>query len=731
MECDLRYPAIREFELIWLRRLLLPVGALFYGVAFCVAVACWVGMLKIDDGYALVSSLALEGHLIAAIVLAAQALAGDTVLQRLGWTTPDTARSERVLFAIVAGFVMSDVALILLSMFDLLNALTISTLFLGATGASVRASRDPLFRLCQPDRAPASTDSTSTAIAFVSGVIVIAAAFAWLWPLLVQTALPNSDWDSALYHLPLADRYLAGQLWNSDPLFSANSFPGGVSLIYAVLIGTGFESAVIPYNFLFVVLNLLAAYALGVRLGDKRTGAWAILVCSGLHVLWQQGVDPRIDGFLSFFVATAMLGFVAWFQAPGKSAPLYLVAISLGAAIGAKYTGVFIAVAFGGYVVAWTGWQRMKRAPSPTLRSLAFCVVLAVVPNGSWYVANLALHGDPLFPMLRGDYYEDTRRPGERIPMTGALDAYIESLPNDAPERRRARALDGKFESAAPANLFDLVDVYQRPRVYATKPNHFASPLLLLFLFLPLALPKERERKAAALALWSLSGICFLGLASQTNLLRYTLPLLVLFGVASALVISRIRHPLWQGFWIVCSTLVLTTNYGPEMRKLENLRPDLYATSGANQLTWLKAVGYNFTRSMPVVIERINREIEAGTIAPTSVILMAGEGKGRLLECGFLPDLSWFMQRWMVELLRENHVQDEIARSLRRQGVTHILYNPTYFRWVLAHTQIPIPPLAVAMEQLESFMDAHGDPVFELAGMRLVALSGASSTQEN
>ena len=125
--------------------------------------------------------------------------------------------------------------------------------------------------------------------------------------MLVQTALPNSDWDSALYHLPLAERYLEGKLWNSDPLFSANSFPGGVSLVYAVFLGFGIEAAVIPYNFLFVLLNLAAAYALGARLGDHRAGDWAVLVCSGLHVLWQQGLDPRIDGFLSLFVATANL----------------------------------------------------------------------------------------------------------------------------------------------------------------------------------------------------------------------------------------------------------------------------------------------------------------------------------------------------------------------------------------------------------------------------------------
>ena len=42
--------------------------------------------------------------------------------------------------------------------------------------------------------------------------------------------------------------------------------------------------------------------------------------------------------------------------------------------------------------------------------------------------------------------------------------------------------------------------------------------------------------------------------------------------------------------------------------------------------------------------------------------------------------------------------------------------------WVLAHTDTPIDTLAYAMVQLDKFFDRHGDPVFELAGMRLVAL---------
>src|SRR5262245_36128917 len=41
----------------------------------------------------------------------------------------------------------------------------------------------------------------------------------WSVPHLIQTPLPNTDWDGAMYHLPLAERYLTTGVWAADPYF--------------------------------------------------------------------------------------------------------------------------------------------------------------------------------------------------------------------------------------------------------------------------------------------------------------------------------------------------------------------------------------------------------------------------------------------------------------------------------------------------------------------------------
>ena len=723
----MRFSLIRDFERIWFQKLLLPLGVLFYCVSMCVALAQWSGIAGLGVGLGRVVAMALVGHLFAALLLAVQGLAGSALIRLAGWQNVLENRPERLLFSIVVGFVASNLVLMLLTMAGALNSTVLGTLGLAGITAMLWWDRARITRWV----GSVSFDSIqSNLVTNLTGVAVVAASFYWLWPILVQTALPNSDWDSALYHLPLAERYLEGKLWNPDPLFSANSFPGGVSLVYAVFLSFGLESGIIPYNFLFVLLNLIAAYALAARLGNSHSGVWAVLVCSGIHVLWQQGVDPRVDGFLSLFVATAMLALVIWLRDRSQVVPLYLLAISLGGAVGAKYTGLFIALVFAGLVFAILVRQGMTDQRSLSLRSTLLCVSLLAIPNAAWYLSNTVMHGDPLFPMLRGDYYEDTAKPNERIPMTGVLNAKLAELTPDSPERQRTNALVRRTPVELPSTLFNLVDVYRHPNDYSTKPNHFASPLLLLFFVLPFAMPKEGRQRAGGFALYGLTLVCFVGLASQTNLLRYTLPFLVLFGVGSALVISRWAHPAWRAVWLVCGIAVLVGHHPPEVRKLERLQPELYSRVHGDRLEWLKGVGYNFTKSMPVMVDRINREIREGTLDPDAVILMAGEGKGRLLDCGFLPDLSWFMQRWTVELVRAGFDNDTVFRSLRSQGITHILYNRGYFRWVLAHTETAVEPLAFAMVRLESLFDSHGTMVMDLAGMQLVELVEPESSDQ-
>jgi len=712
--------SIRKVELIWLWRVLLPSLLLFYCVCGISVALHAVGLAAAPHGTARVVQLALEGHLAAGLLVGLLVAIGSNALRALGGSAKGV---EGWVFALVAGFWLFDLTAFLLAVAGLLRAewvlLSIGTLWFASWWLATRiaGAAPALFAVPDLERRP---------FAVAAGAFALLAILVWLWPLLVQTALPNSDWDSALYHLPLAERYLAGLVWNTDPLFSADSFPGTISLIYAVFLAFDLEHAVIPFDFLFILATLVAVYALARRLAGSWAGIWSLLVGAGIHALWQQGVDPRVDGFLSFFVVAAALAMVCSIASSEDRVAPGVLGAALGLAIGTKYTAVFIVGAFGAVWIAAIFFVHQGGGKTPRSAAMATALALLLFPHAAWYASNVALHGDPLFPMLRGDYYLDADRPGERIAMSGALDPWLEE-PSAEVERREAR-LEDVGSIAVESHLFDLPALVSHPERYATKPNHFVSPLLLLALALPFALPRERNGRIGALAVAALGLGCFVGIASQTNLVRYALPFLALWAALCGVVLARVTQPIWRVVWFVIGATLLLGNHQAEADKLARLQPAYYAQVDGDRLRWLSRVGYNFTPAMPRVVSEINRRIAAGEIATESRILLAGEGKGRLLECESLPDLSWFLQRFAVELLRADSDPQRVLASLRSQGVTHILYNPGYFRWVAAHTSFSKRQIAFTMVQLEDFLERHGSLVFESAGMEFVRLAPATET---
>ena len=556
-----------------------------------------------------------------------------------------------------------------------------------------------------------------------SGLGLLALCAFLSWPLLVQTLLPNSDWDSALYHLPLAERYLAGALWSSDPLFSAHSFPGAISLVYAAFIGVGFESAIIPYNFLGVLVTLVAVAAMAARLADARAARWGVVVCATTHIVWQLGVDPRVDAFLCIFVMGAVLALAIFAENRTQSTPLFLIAISLNAAMGSKYTGLFIGFAVVGVTAVAIVGEHLRRGRGPTASAIALALLLLIVPNGAWYASNLAFHGDPLFPMLRGDYYESPERPGERIPTKGALTAQIDASAADSEQRRFIDSLQQRYQTeTSPRHLFDLYDMHRNPDAYAVKPNHFGSPLLLLFLALPFALGRDSRKRAGGLTVYLVALGCYLALGSQANLLRYVLPILPIFAAGSGVVIARFPNRVWQAACLGLVLVLLVQHRAAETAKLENLHPGAWVETRLDRIEWLKHAGYNFTTAMPFAIERINHDIETGRMREDAVVMMIGEGKGRLLDRPTLPDLSWFLQRWTIELILADGSHEHVAESLRGQGVTHVLYNRGYYDWVLRKTRTPIDEVAFAMFELERFLGDHATLVFRIKGIRVYEL---------
>ena len=218
-------------------------------------------------------------------------------------------------------------------------------------------------------------------------------------------------------------------------------------------------------------------------------------------------------------------------------------------------------------------------------------------------------------------------------------------------------------------------------------------------------------------------------LGSQTNLLRYAAPVLPLLAASAAVVIERIPVRAVRIAIGLAALALLVRDYQVEARKLELLQPQLALAQGSSlhrddpaRIEWLKRVGYNFTPPIAYATEHINALVANGQLPRDSLVMMVGEGKGRLLACDFLPDSSWFAHRFVAELRNAELDHAVLARRLRAQGVTHVLYNREYFNWVASETATSRSRLAFALTHLDSFLDRYGTRLYEGGGMQLYAL---------
>lgn len=696
---------------------LIPALALAYGLG--VLACAWVGAQRLAGtpatGLFGGLSIALASHCVAVTLIVMQGLLGRWLLGLMGLDRLLDRPLERALFGFVLGFVASETLLLALAALGLLGAASVLATA-GAIGVSAAVQlRRIAPRWLRIQREMWRRPDRNAMVAIALGAVLLALACIWLAPLLVQTALPNSDWDSALYHLPLASRYIAGQLFNGDPLLpSGLAFPGAVNLFYAALVAIGYESAIIPLNFWLTLLCAAAVFSFASRLAGRRAGVFALLAFASTHIGWQLSVDPRVDGFLAFFVLMALYALALWTASPDRPRLLLLVAVALGAAMGTKYTGLLFAGGIGAWALATLVAQRRRLG----LGLVGACALLLMLPNVVWYAGNVALHGDPLFPMLRGDYFFTPE--GDRQYVSAELE--LPGMANDAEIQSARDRFDSLDRSPVPRSLFDLWDLFARPDAYATRPNHFASPLLLLFLALPLCLPRAPGERRAAFSLWGLGLLLFGLLGSQTNLLRYAMPLLALFAVGAGLVMGRFASPLWQGFWIVAAVALLLVNFEAERQKLALLDAGAYLSGEKNRLQWLRGVGYNFQPAMPAAIAHINRRIASGAMREGDTILMLGEGKGHLLECGYVADASWYLEPWLAEVVNARLDLDRVRESLAERGIDYILYNRDYFSWVLKHTETNRDQIAFAMVHLGRFLQKHGRIVYDRDGILLVEL---------
>ena len=616
------------------------------------------------------------------------------------------------LISFTIGFWLSAIVLMAVAWAGLLNRYGLLLYMLAAAIVALRPSKSAWRHIGRSFLLPIDRW-------LVVALLLVGGVLATMLPFFIQSLLPNSDWDGASTHLPLADWFRDSGL---SPIPSSHSnliIPGTVHLVYALFQAIGAEQAIIPFNLLVSLLTCVAAASIASRFWGKTAGRWAFGVCLSINLLMEVGLDPRIDGFLAFFCTMAALGVMVIVLEGAKPGALVLAGIAFGNALGTKYTAIFPLLLWG-VPVLWVLFRHHVAEGRKRWLAATVAVACLVAPSGYWYASNAVRFGDPVYPLLKGQSIP--LKDGRSVRLADAVDALVV-------EARAEPEFYGRFEwtrisprsHEIPRGLLDPISLFLHPDRHSRKPAHFLSPLLLLFFLLPFF----RRERAAWLLLWMGVSV-LLAIGVRTYLIRYGLVFYPVLAAGSGVVLASVGARWWRFVWTAALVAVLVGNVGAEWRKLPRQQPWLWLRGDHDRIGWLSQVGYNHTRAMPRFIRAFDELLERERLPREGKMLMVGEAKTHLLRFEAIPDISRTGHPWLARLVRNDGNLEAVHLEAWGEDIRFVLVNLGYFGWVKDHTTVDYEELAFSLHRLVQFADAHGRVRMNRFGMFLVQLDPPS-----
>jgi hypothetical protein len=307
---------------------------------------------------------------------------------------------------------------------------------------------------------------------------------------LVATLAPPASMDATVYHLRVPSEFLRVATWTK--LEETQSFqPLYVEMLFGEALGVGGGVVAALVHWALGLGAIAAAAAWARRLGGSAIWGAVIFGATALYV-WES-TSTFVDLGLALFSSLAF--FWATRTDEGWQTTV-LAGIFGGLAAGSKFTGLIVVALVGlaGFAIVWPEWRRGARR-------LMTIGILAMVVALPWYIRNLILTGNPIYPLAN--------------PLFG-LPAVVFSSVKYGLGRDPLHLLTSAVDLIARGEVFD--------QGWSVGPAYLA--------FVPLGLAARRSRLAvvllACIVAWWLVWFCS---SPQTRLLLPIMPIAA--GLAS------------------------------------------------------------------------------------------------------------------------------------------------------------------------------------------------------
>jgi 4-amino-4-deoxy-L-arabinose transferase-like glycosyltransferase len=579
--------------------------------------------------------------------------------------------AEEISFSVMTGVGVIGLGVLLLGLCGLLKLIPIIVLLLFFTGISYREVPRLLSAIKELFLA-----ATRTPWRIILSLLFLAITV----NLLLRAATPIHSFDEAIYHLSTTKRFVDQHKVYAVPDNWAGNGPFLIQMIYAVCLIAKTDIAAKFFSLLLALLCSLSLYGFGRRFFSHQVGIIAMFAFFGAGMIVEVAVTARTDISLAFVLFLATYAMMAYFES-GKTGWLYASAMLSGFSLGIKYTaGIWILLLAVLYLV-----ESFIRKSAGTLtilkRGIVYAAIAAALAS-PWFIKNAIWFHNPVYPFVTGEVAEfkspDTRffNAEDEAKLQVVYEAAHATDPGLATLRKQ------QMERSAAERIkrypLKVWEYFTKPDVYnMAEENHYPN---YLFLISPFILLFFKRRWLMWLAAFSI--VFFLAVTSTSWVGRILLPVYPVLTVICAFILGRLidwsKKIGWQKFSVPATYFLITcilavpvgyTSYLSFQQAQKERAFDFIAGNLSKRNFMLSQFYYP-------PLDYINYQLPKD-----ARVMMIGAQMSYGLERDYVAEVNWDSTDWRRLLVRSQSFED-LSQDLKRQGITHILFSDSLFKWV-------------------------------------------------
>jgi hypothetical protein len=504
---------------------------------------------------------------------------------------------------------------------------------------------------------------------------------------LLACLTPPVAWDSQVYHLTGPKLFIERGRIVGDIDIPYLGFPSLVEMLFlsGMLLKSDLVARLIHFTYALLTIGLLYSFAHRYLQSAKPWLAPAIYLSAPSIVV--VSTWAYVDLGLAFYTLAALYAFVAWTESR-RSHWLLLLGILSGFALGVKYTSVLTPIVLGLLVL----WESRRQGRTAVLRHLLLTWMPAAVVACPWYFKNWALTGNPFYPFFfPGRFWDAFRAWWYSRWGTGLLDQPLRLLV--APWDMTIMGVEGKAGYEATIGPVLLA----------------CLPLLLLY-----ALRKNGEQRTSRIAVYALIlcgahyslwlyGVAQSELLQQTRLLFPIFPLLALLAAMAVerLALFDVKGFSPQRFVLMALSVTLWLNALSFVISFGVDSPFPYFAGLETREQFLDRHLGDYYRVLSYVNEKL---------PPSARVLFLWEPRSYYCRRQCSPDAILDRFKHLRFLYGD---AESIARYLRAEGFSHVLFHKAGFEQILAARFDPILPEDV--ETLRTLQEEYWQPLEQIS----------------